>query len=75
MVLSMDLVQRMTRLLSLGGGREMDAQSLWESEDSWKDLRVGTPKLPPWAKQIWKGIMVEYYWNEDKEWCLGTLCR
>ena len=36
-------------------------------------LKVGTPTLPPWASNIKKGVKVEYYWNEEYEWCKGVI--
>jgi hypothetical protein len=73
--LSMESARRITKSLSLGSGEniDIDAQSLKEAEDAQKQLQVGTPKLPPWADQIQKGIRVEYFWNEDEGWCLGTV--
>jgi hypothetical protein len=38
-----------------------------------KDLKVGQPSLPPWAKQIRKGMRLEYYWNEEWGWCEGEV--
>jgi len=85
-MLSMDSARKITKSLSLGGGGllgdggggdviETDAESLRKAEDSQKELQVGTPKLPPWADQIRKGARVEYFWNEDEEWCLGTVAE
>jgi len=77
-ILSMDSARQITKSLSLGGGGtgdsiNVDPRSLKEAEDSQKQLQVGTPKLPKWADQIKKGIRVEYFWNEDEGWCLGTV--
>ena len=77
-ILSMDSARQITKSLSLGGGGtsdsiNIDPRSLKEAEDSQKQLQVGTPKLPKWADQIKKGIRVEYFWNEDEGWCLGTV--
>ena len=44
-----------------------------ESATDPKDLQVGQPSLPPWASAIRKGVRIEYYWNEDFEWCAGTV--
>lgn len=41
-------------------------------EDS-KELKVGKPTLPPWARQIRKGTAIEYYWNEELGWCAGEV--
>lgn len=50
------------------------ATSITDSGDeSSKDLKVGPPKLPPWASQIRKGTRIEYYWNEEWEWSPGEV--
>lgn len=77
-MLSLDAARKITKSLSLGGGGSgndinIDTKSLQEAEDSQKDLKVGIPKLPPWASQIQKGVRVEYYWNDEEGWCLGTV--
>ncbi|KAL3823252.1 hypothetical protein ACHAXA_011097 [Cyclostephanos tholiformis] len=77
-MLSMDLARKITKSLSLGGGGnndsiELDPRSLKAAEESQKQLQVGIPKLPKWADQIKKGVRVEYFWNEDEGWCLGTV--
>jgi len=38
-----------------------------------KDLKVGTPSLPPWASSLKKGLRVEYYWNDLEGWCGGVI--
>ena len=46
------------------------AQDITETTDEDdKDLQVGKPELPPWSRQITKGMKVQYYWNEEWEWC------
>ncbi len=77
-MLSLDSARKITKSLSLSAGGDgddinIDQQSLQEAEDAQKQLRVGTPMLPPWANQIKKGIRVEYFWNEDEGWCPGTV--
>jgi len=39
-----------------------------QQDDDERELKVGQPELPPWAKSIRKGMVVEYYWNEEFEW-------
>jgi len=75
---SMDSAKLITKSLSLGGdadetGINIDAQSLKNKEDDQKNLQVGTATLPPWANQIQKGNRVEYWWDENEGWCLGTV--
>lgn len=43
-------------------------------EDS-KDLQVGSPTLPPWAKRIKKGTKIEYFWNVAEGWCNGEVAE
>ncbi len=38
-----------------------------------QSLNVGTPKLPSWSKNIKKGTILEYYWNDDFGWCRGQV--
>lgn len=77
-MLSLDSARKITKSLSLSAGGDgsdidIDMKSLKEAEDAQKQLQVGTPRLPPWANQIKKGVRVEYYWNEDEGWCAGTV--
>lgn len=44
-----------------------------KSDEDSKDLKVGTPSLPPWAKDIRKGTKIEYFWNETEGWCKGIV--
>ena len=37
------------------------------------DLQVGPPQLPVWANRITKGSELEYFWNEEYEWCRGVV--
>jgi hypothetical protein len=48
----------------------VDKVSIIPSE---QDLQVGEPTLPLWARQIRKGMRVEYYWNDEYEWCAGQV--
>ena len=74
-MLSMNSARKITKSLSLSGGSDtnIDPQRLQEAEDEQKQLKVGAPKLPPWADQIKKGNRVEYWWDEHEGWCLGTV--
>jgi hypothetical protein len=79
-MVSLDSARKITKSLSLSAGGDgddisIDNKSLQQAEDAQKQLQVGTPRLPPWADQIKKGIRVEYFWNEDEGWCPGTVCE
>lgn len=43
------------------------------TDEDEKELKVGTPELPPWAFQISKGQRLEYFWNEEYGWCPGVV--
>lgn len=52
------------------------ANSITDSVDeSSKELKVGTPDLPPWVRQIRKGMQVEYFWNPEHGWCRGVVIQ
>lgn len=45
------------------------------SDEGQKDLRVGTPALPLWTRQIRKGMRLEYFWNEEYQWVTGQVVQ
>jgi ATP-dependent Lon protease len=52
------------------------ANSITDSVDeSSKELKVGTPDLPPWVRQIRKGMHLEYFWNPEHGWCRGVVVQ
>lgn len=59
--------------LGMSRARRLATQITDAKDDEVKDLKVGPPQLPPWAKQITKGTRLEYFWNEDWGWCPGTV--
>ena len=62
------------RKISLERAMSMAQQIMDTSADEdKKQLKIGEPSLPPWAKQIKKGAKVEYYWSEEIGWCRGTV--
>ena len=67
------VVRHATETLGLLRARAVTDQFLAENNQQQADLQVGQPTLPLWAKTISKGTQVEYYWNEEYEWCLGTV--
>jgi hypothetical protein len=45
------------------------AAKITDQVDEWsKDLKVGNPALPPWAKGIVKETRIEYFWSELEGW-------
>jgi hypothetical protein len=59
--------------LSMERARQMAATITDAVDASTQDLKVGSPTLPLWARQIQKGTRVEYFWNIETGWCSGTV--
>ena len=60
-------------VVGMARARKMANSITDEVNESSKDLKVGRPELPPWAKDITKGTGVEYFWNEQEGWCRGKV--
>lgn len=59
--------------VGMARARKMAEQITAATDEASKDLKIGTPQLPPWAKSIRKGTQVEYFWNEEYGWCRGEV--
>lgn len=63
----------LNEIVGMARARKLASSITEEADESEKDLKVGKPMLPPWAKQIKKGTKIEYFWNEEWEWCPGVV--
>jgi hypothetical protein len=59
--------------VGMSRARKMANEITGETDEDSKDLKVGEPVLPPWAKSIRKGARLEYYWNEEWGWSEGEV--
>jgi hypothetical protein len=59
--------------VGMSRARKMANEIVEVSDEDSKDLKVGEAVLPPWAKSISKGTRLEYYWNEEWDWCGGEV--
>ncbi|GAX17918.1 hypothetical protein FisN_18Hh126 [Fistulifera solaris] len=59
--------------VGMARARKMAEQITAATDEASKDLKIGQPQLPPWAKSIRKGTAVEYFWNEEYGWCRGEV--
>lgn len=59
--------------VGMARARKMAEQITAATDEAAKDLKIGQPELPPWAKSIRKGTKLEYYWNEEYGWCQGEV--
>ena len=57
--------------VGMARAQKLATQITDKTDDSDRDLKVGKPQLPPWAKSIRKGTRIEYYWNEEYDWVAG----
>lgn len=60
-------------MVGMATAQKISEKITTETDEASKDLEVGEPILPPWAKSIKKGTRLEYYWNEDWDWCEGEV--
>jgi len=67
------VLQQVETQLGMERARKLASGITDQADESEKDLQVGQPTLPPWAKQIRKGMRLEYYWNEEYGWCQGEV--
>ena len=65
--------EQLEEKVGMNQARKVANQITDSQDESSKDLQVGPPTLPPWAAQIRKGVRVDYYWNDEFEWCSGTV--
>jgi Lon protease-like protein len=63
----------MEEMVGMSRARKMASEITEETDEDSKDLKVGEPVLPPWAKSIRKGARLEYYWNEEWGWSEGEV--
>lgn len=66
--ISMERAKKMANEISDWGGSS-DGTSGSADLGGGQELKVGKPPLPKWADSIKKGMMLEYFWNEEWGWC------
>jgi hypothetical protein len=67
------VLKELDELVGMARARKMAAQITDKVDDSNKDLQVGPPQLPQWARSIRKGNRLEYFWNEEFGWVAGEV--
>eukprot|EP00591_Stephanopyxis_turris_P013830 CAMPEP_0195539914 /NCGR_PEP_ID=MMETSP0794_2-20130614/50306_1 /TAXON_ID=515487 /ORGANISM="Stephanopyxis turris, Strain CCMP 815" /LENGTH=485 /DNA_ID=CAMNT_0040673973 /DNA_START=138 /DNA_END=1593 /DNA_ORIENTATION=- len=67
------VVRFMERKISLERAKSMAAQLTEGGSQDERDLKLGTPPLPPWAFQMKAGDRLEYFWSEEDGWCKGIV--
>jgi len=67
------VLKEVERKVSMAQVKKLTEEIVEKNDESSKDLKIGDPILPPWAKSIRKGVNVEYWWDEEYEWCKGVV--
>ena len=67
------VLKQLDEEVGMARARRMASQITEKVDDDQKDLKVGVPNLPPWAKSIRKGTKIEYFWSEQDGWIGGTV--
>jgi hypothetical protein len=67
------VLQQLHQIMSRQRAETMVASVLQKTNADQQELKIGNPTLPVWSKQIQKGTKIEYYWNDEFEWCTGTV--
>lgn len=67
------VLEKLEETISLGQAKKLTEDIVDKSDEGSKDLKIGEPTLPNWAKSITKGVEVEYFWSEQDGWCKGTV--
>uniref|UniRef100_A0A7S2XLB9 Uncharacterized protein n=1 Tax=Attheya septentrionalis TaxID=420275 RepID=A0A7S2XLB9_9STRA len=70
------VLKELDRQNGLASAQKLAETIVEESSDpDEKELKVGTPEMPPWTKSIQIGMRVEYYWSEADGWCAGAVAE
>ncbi len=69
------VLKELDEIIGMERARKVASQITGKVDEDDRDLKVGQPQLPPWAKTILKGTRVEYFWNEDYGWIAGKVIQ
>merc|ERR1719464_469304 len=67
------VLKELKEVVGMARARKMASSITDKTDEADRDLKVGKPQLPPWARQIRKGTKIEYFWNEEYGWCPGVV--
>lgn len=69
------VLRELKEIVGMAQARKLAASITDKSDEADQELTVGAPQLPPWARQITKGDKIEYFWNEEYDWCPGVVAE
>jgi hypothetical protein len=67
------VLKHLDEVVGMARARKMALAITEKSNEDDRDLKVGAPQLPPWAKSIVKGTKLEYFWSEKDGWFSGVV--
>ena len=67
------VVKALEKKISFVQAKKLTQGIVDKSDDASKELKVGKPTIPEWAKRLSKGMKIEYYWSEQDGWLVGTI--
>ena len=67
------VLKEVEKRISMVQAKKITEEIVGQNDEGSKDLQIGSPSLPPWAKSIKQGTKIEYFWNEAEGWCNGVV--
>jgi hypothetical protein len=67
------VLRELKEIVGMAQARKVASSITDKTDETDRDLTVGAPQLPPWARQITKGNKIEYFWNKEYGWCPGVV--
>jgi len=67
------VLRKLNEIVGMAQARKMASSITDKTDETDRDLKVGKPQLPSWARQIKKGTKIDYFWNEEYGWCPGEV--
>ena len=69
------VLRELKEIVGMAQARKLAASITDKTDEADQELTVGAPQLPPWARQLTKGDKIEYFWNEEYDWCPGVVAE
>lgn len=67
------VLKELDEMVGMARARKLASKITEKVDDDDRELKVGQPQLPSWAKTIVKGTRIEYFWNEEYGWMAGKV--
>jgi len=67
------VLRELKEIVGMAQARKLASSITDKTDETDRDLKVGTPQLPPWVRQIKRDTKIDYFWNEEYGWCPGVV--